>query len=928
MHVRNSGSAMVAVMLLAITRWLGAADPAAPQADDPDVLLWLDAADRATVNVDPSGFVSEWTSKAQRVRSTVTAEGQQRPQFIADAWEGKPALRFDGQDDVLHNVQFDQQANTWTLLLVVAPRSNKGNGIPDGFRCFLSANDHGKRDYVTGLNIDMGSRQTDRFLWLNVESNKAGGESNLLLVGADFGRPRVLAVCADADQIRLFAEGAPQAARSANSAATSFAELHLGARCYLDGRETGFVDADIAEVVLYGRALSLEAIQTLSQYLQDKYAVKGVPTVEPPTSLPEALAALGAYQWGQSRLFLVPIDDIIRHGDRAARESLEQQFCALLRPETSPAAVDLICRRLEQIGTATCVPALKALLVDFQRGGSVIYALQRIPAPEAGQALLESLASADQSLRVAVIQALGARREAGAAQALVPMLQSDQPAVPAAAAAVLGQIGDPSTVDAVLAAPSVSPHDLLTLAHALTTAGHFAGAQRVYAQLAPISDPAVRAAVLAGRVRLTPSDAADQLLAALRGDNARLRGQAAQLLSHECSESVVAAVRAELPRLSVEAQRTLLGMCWLQCPSAGRQLALQSLALDAPDVRSDALRLLADVGEPPDVATLAHVAVDDPNPQVRASAESALRHLAAAGIDDAINDGLLMLPVKERGVLIRAVGDRHTLSAAPILLQLAVLPDRETRIAALTATQQLGDAAAVPQLIACLLTADSADEQAAAERAVWLCAQRNARSAEPAAPVMDVYERADADQRMRLLPVLGRLGGARAAETLNAALADSRGDVRAAAVRGLANWPDAAVAGQLLRLAREADEPAHRIWALRGYVRVVTLPDARGAQQTVKLLQDAWQLATRDEERNLILQRLPAVVCTASLDMAVGKMRDPKLQTQAVAAAAQLAEALLPTEPQAAREAIKKILEADVDPALRTRLGRHLSSDR
>jgi len=182
-------------------------------------------------------------------------------------------------------------------------------------------------------------------------------------------------------------------------------------------------------------------------------------------------------------------------------------------------------------------------------------------------------------------------------------------------------------------------------------------------------------------------------------------------------------------------------------------------------------------------------------------------------------------------------------------------------------------------------------------------------------------------ERTLLLPVLGRIGGPRAAELIKAALADTQPAVRAAAVRGLANWPDAAVAGQLIQLAQQADVPMHRVWALRGYIRVVSLPSTRAAQQTADMLHDAWQLATRDEERNLILQRLPAAVCAKSLEMAVEQLHEPQLQTEAVLAAAQLAEALLPSDPQAARSAIRKILQANVDPALRARLSRHLSTD-
>jgi hypothetical protein len=64
--------------------------------------------------------------------------------------------------------------------------------------------------------------------------------------------------------------------------------------------------------------------------------------------------------------------------------------------------------------------------------------------------------------------------------------------------------------------------------------------------------------------------------------------------------------------------------------------------------------------------------------------------------------------------------------------------------------------------------------------------------------------------------------------------------------------------------------------------------------------------------------------------LAAAQLHERGLQTQAVSAsaAAELAEALLPSDPQTARSAMRKILEVNVDPALRARLSRHLSSDR
>jgi hypothetical protein len=173
-----------------------------------------------------------------------------------------------------------------------------------------------------------------------------------------------------------------------------------------------------------------------------------------------------------------------------------------------------------------------------------------------------------------------------------------------------------------------------------------------------------------------------------------------------------------------------------------------------------------------------------------------------------------------------------------------------------------------------------------------------------------------------LLPVLGRLGGARALEVIHAAGNSEDEGLRAASVRALANWPDATVADELLELARGGQRPAYRIWALRGYIRVVMLPDVRPAEETLALLEPALKLATRPEELRLILGRLPAVVSPRSLQIAMQYVDHPTLAAEAVAAAAQLAQSLLPLSPELARDAMKTILPLTTDPVVRARLQR------
>src|SRR5690606_11456848 len=122
---------------------------------DPNLVLWLDATDRDSLSVE-GGHVAAWQNKAAGRSDALTSEGQARPRLVEEAMGGQPAVRFDGQNDVLRDTDFGESAREWTVFLVANPRSNKGDGVPNGFHGFFSATAPGAWDWASGLTIDMG----------------------------------------------------------------------------------------------------------------------------------------------------------------------------------------------------------------------------------------------------------------------------------------------------------------------------------------------------------------------------------------------------------------------------------------------------------------------------------------------------------------------------------------------------------------------------------------------------------------------------------------------------------------------------------------------------------------------------------------------------------------------------------------------------
>ena len=114
----------------------------------------------------------------------------------------------------------------------------------------------------------------------------------------------------------------------------------------------------------------------------------------------------------------------------------------------------------------------------------------------------------------------------------------------------------------------------------------------------------------------------------------------------------------------------------------------------------------------------------------------------------------------------------------------------------------------------------------------------------------------DLDARCSLLSVLGKIGDQAALPVLREALGDKEDKVKDAAVRALSDWPTAAPAADLLKVAQTSENQVHKTLALRGYVRLAGLESNRPAEETIKMYKEAMTLATNADEKKMVLSGL------------------------------------------------------------------------
>lgn len=664
--------------------------------------------------------------------------------------------------------------------------------------------------------------------------------------------------------------------------------------------------------ILFGQQLHLQAI-VLS--LLVAVITAGEPTTDP---YAEALQ----YNFGQSRAALMVIEAEIRVATPEQLRAIETKLVAILQaPGATRDGKEWACRQLRQVGSELSVSALAAFLTDNDVATAARMALQSIPGPKVNEALRGALGKVHGGLQAGVIQTLGARGDRQAVPLLAPLVSDSDPAVAEATLYALGHIGGADALRALQAGQVPESlkrdrwHAILLCAERLVAEGQATSAATVYqAVYQQAQDAVIKTAALRGIVVSDKTNAAAALAVALKSEHPRLRAAATKFACELESGVALRAILAELSALPSDVQVTVLGMVHDKTALPTVLSAVQST--DA-DVRLAALAALGRVGDSASVKLLIGVATSD-QAEAQAAARHSLQDLRGPEIDQTLIVTAQQGEAAVRGEAMRALAARGTTSAVPMLLKAAAVDaDPAARAEALNALGALADAGALPALVKLLVESPSDGSRGLTEKAIVATCRRLADKTAATAPVLAALPGPSPAVRCSLLGILARVPSAPSLNALRAAATDADSDVQDTAVRGLADWPDVAAMSDLLGLARSAQKPNHKVLALRGIVRLATLPKAGPADQLVKQLAEALTLATRVEEKKLVLGALAEVPHVAALDLATGCLSDAELEIEAATTVVKIAKKVQRTNPDVAGAAIKKITDVCKAPAAR-----------
>lgn len=641
------------------------------------------------------------------------------------------------------------------------------------------------------------------------------------------------------------------------------------------------------------------------------------------TDAQDPYAAVMKRDFGTAIDEMTAIEKDIEAATPAQYPAFEDHLIAILTaPDATKPGKQFACQMLRIVGSPKCIPAVSALLTDEQLSHMARYVLLPMHGPAPGDALRTALGQTQGTVRIGIVNSLGDRRDIPSLKAIAALVTgTDEPAGRAALNA-LGKIGGVPAADALdrLKAPG-NLHDAWSLAYlrvalGLASAGDLRHADKMLSSLLKPEHPTpVRAAALYAYALDQREKSVPLIVESLSSKDPLIKRAATTAVIGVPGHAATVAFTRKLPGVAAEVKPTLLAALAARGDGVGLSESVNKLTADTNEpVRTAAVLALGRVGNAASVSVLTALLND---PTVRRDAARSLAEIKGAGVMEAMLQKADTGAPEARAAVLKVLAQRGDAAALPSLRKALADPDRTVRGAGIAGLSALGTAEDLKLMAARVLAPSDDGEREEAGGAMTAIGLRIPDETTRAAPALQAYSGATPAAKVQLLAVLASLGGDKALQGVQAALAEET-EVHKAAIRGLAEWPSSAPMAALRTAAKEDADRSSRTVALRGYIRMIAgsgqQPDAKA-----QAYKEAIAMAERPDEKRQALAGLADVSGVASLKIVEPFLDDPDVKREAYVAYERIAESLAGSQPETAKEALKRVAENAGDSRLQNR---------
>ncbi|MBL7077390.1 MAG: hypothetical protein ISS31_07950 [Kiritimatiellae bacterium] len=546
----------------------------------------------------------------------------------------------------------------------------------------------------------------------------------------------------------------------------------------------------------------------------------------------------------------VQVEKLIAQTPAAEMGPIEDRLIALVESaNATQEAKWFACRMLQRVGTEKCVPVLAGLLGDDTMSHYARLTLESMKASEAaGRALVASLETAPDHLKIGIMGSLAARGDEVAIDPIATYIGSANMALAKAATQALGRIGGKKARSAILKVPlkQVRQVNLLAASDAMRP-------DDAYALMMNGCNPGIRTGAFIQLAAADPTRARNALVGTLKQANnpartALLRA-AMESGDVETRDLLVAGLAGAVPA----DQLVLLGAIENLKLKAYEKDVIALLAQPKGKVRDAAIYALATIGGVASFEPLYGVYQEDAGQAVI----FAITRLPVPSIDAALLKTVAEdADMGKRLAAMTPLMLRNPDGAIDLFNRLAG-PKRleEIRKAAYKTLESIGDVETCKVFMAAVVGSDvwRRPAQTSLKRLCVSMGKGDDIWRGAFKPALD--SASDDDAREALLAVLDGAACGGALSYLKTIIKDSENTLRPAAIRSLTRWPEFDAGDVWLDvMAAEGVTPEDLEAAERGVIRVLSRDEIRAdTDRKLKLAAKAVQQAQTLEFKQAVL---------------------------------------------------------------------------
>jgi len=597
----------------------------------------------------------------------------------------------------------------------------------------------------------------------------------------------------------------------------------------------------------------------------------------------------------------------------------EESLIAVLKSDAGVVEKCAACQQLKIHGTVKSVEALAAVLGDERVGHAARYALESMPYPEAGTALRDAIGKTSDGIKAGLIDSVGRRQDKAAVGLLLPLLSDSDTVVATATATALGKIGTQEAAEHLeKALKQVSDGDLrnviadsyMLCAEKLTVKNP-GRAESMYQGIFKSDLPGqFRSAALIGLVELSPQSAMTYLTDAFEQDDPIMLKTAIELCRDIQDEKVTDYLIDLLPRVPNSVKVVILTVLGDKGNKRSFSMIRDQYQSDSESVRIAALKAMSKTGDLTIVNLFAEYA-SQANKAEADTARQCLYLLQLEGTDERILQGCenAKLSADTRVELIEAVIIREIDAVMPLLFDYTQSEDSGIRKASWKALKKMAGVEHSNKIVKLMLNAKSSDlhRVCGAVLAIGKNPEEKALVSKSVISVLPVAS--NLSTRSEMIELLGKLGAEEGFDILMKALEAKETKIQNAAIRGLSNWPDARPAKTLCLIAERSDDNTTRSLALRGYLQFTVSDGAIANKTKTQKIKQAFEMSKNTREKKYVLSVLARVEDYSSFQLALQYMNVKELESEAQAAAINIAEVLAYSYPSEIKAELEEILE-------------------